>query len=167
MPGDGLAGETTQGPLINEAALAKVQRHVDDARAHGAQVLAGGAIHAGPFFEPTVLTRITPRMALFHEETFGPVAGLVRFDTEAEAIALANDTDAGLAAYLYTRDLDRSCRVSEALEYGMVGLNTGVISMAEAPFGGIKESGFGREGSHHGVDDYLDIKMICSEIAPG
>lgn len=165
--GNGLAGETHQGPLINASALAKVERHVADAVATGARVLTGGTRRSGRghFFAPTVLTGVTPRMAMFREETFGPVAGLTRFDSEAEAIRLANDTRAGLAAYFYTRDVNRSWRVGEALEYGMVGLNTGAISMAEAPFGGIKESGLGREGSRHGIDDYLDMKMICSEVA--
>lgn len=164
--GNGLAGETHQGPLINRAALEKVERHVGNAIELGARVLTGGARKPGPghFYRPTVLTGITPQMAIFREETFGPVAGLMRFETEEEAIRLANDTRAGLAAYFYTRDVDRVWRVGEALEYGMVGLNTGAISMAEAPFGGVKESGLGREGSRHGIEEYLDIKMICSEI---
>jgi len=164
--GDGLAGETHQGPLINDSAVVKVERHVGDALASGARVLTGGARKPGRghFFEPTVLTGVTSRMAMFREETFGPVAGVTRFETEQEAVCLANDTRAGLAAYFYTRDVNRSWRVGEALEYGMVGLNTGAISMAEAPFGGIKESGHGREGSRHGLEDYLDLKMICSEI---
>jgi succinate-semialdehyde dehydrogenase/glutarate-semialdehyde dehydrogenase len=164
--GDGLEGETQQGPLINRAALEKVERHVTDATGKGAKVLIGGARRPGPgnFHAPTVLTEVTREMALFSEETFGPVAGLIRFETEAEAIALANDTTAGLASYLYTRDIGRATRVSEALQYGMVGLNTGMISTAVAPFGGVKESGLGREGSHHGIDDYLDTKMVCSEV---
>ncbi|WP_202624592.1 NAD-dependent succinate-semialdehyde dehydrogenase [Steroidobacter agaridevorans] len=165
--GDGLEGPTQQGPLINSAALGKVERHIADAREQGGRVLTGGARKHGNFHEPTVITGVTPRMALFHEETFGPVAGLLRFDDEAQAVALANDTSAGLAAYVYTRDLSRAWRVSEALRYGMVGLNTGLISTAVAPFGGVKESGVGREGSSYGIDDYLDIKFVCSEISAG
>jgi succinate-semialdehyde dehydrogenase/glutarate-semialdehyde dehydrogenase len=137
--GDGLAGETEQGPLIDEAALRKVEEHVADATARGAKVLTGGRRHAlgGTFYEPTVLTGVTPSMAVAREETFGPVAACFSFDSEQEAIAMANDTEFGLAAYLYTRDLARSWRVSEALEYGIVGLNTGLISTEVAPFGGV------------------------------
>jgi succinate-semialdehyde dehydrogenase/glutarate-semialdehyde dehydrogenase len=163
--GDGLEGVTHQGPLINRAALDKVERHVADARGKGARVLIGGSRKSGNFHEPTVLSDVLPHMLLFREETFGPVAGLVRFSTEAQAIELANESDAGLAAYLYTRDLSRSWRVSEALQYGMVGLNTGMISTTVAPFGGIKESGFGREGSHYGLNDYLETKLVCTEVA--
>ncbi|HVF16445.1 MAG TPA: NAD-dependent succinate-semialdehyde dehydrogenase, partial [Steroidobacteraceae bacterium] len=163
--GDGLEGVTHQGPLINEAAIEKVERHVQDAVRLGAQVLTGGQRRGHVFYEPTVLVNATSNMQLFNEETFGPVAGLVRFETEAEAIALANNTDAGLAAYLYTRDVSRSWRVTEALDYGMVGHNTGLISTPVAPFGGMKESGIGREGSHYGVNDYLDMKFVCTEIA--
>jgi len=163
--GDGLEGETQQGPLINAAAVDKVERHVRDALERGGQLQQGGARRGGLFYDPTVITNVTPDMALFREETFGPLAGLLRFDTEAEAIALANDSSAGLAAYLYTNDLSRSWRVSEALEYGMVGLNTGLISTAVAPFGGIKESGLGREGSRYGIQDYLETKLVCSEIS--
>jgi succinate-semialdehyde dehydrogenase / glutarate-semialdehyde dehydrogenase len=163
--GDGLEGETQQGPLINAVAVDKVERHLRDALAKGAQLLTGGARRAGFFYDPTVIANVTPDMALFREETFGPLAGLLRFETEAEAIALANDTSAGLAAYVYTNDLSRSWRVSEALEYGMVGLNTGLISTAVAPFGGMKESGLGREGSRYGIQDYLETKLVCSEIA--
>jgi succinate-semialdehyde dehydrogenase/glutarate-semialdehyde dehydrogenase len=163
--GDGLECDTQQGPLINAAAVDKVERHLRDAVAKGAQLLTGGARRTGLFYEPTVIANMTPHMALFREETFGPLAGLLRFETETEAIALANDTTAGLAAYLYTNDLSRSWRVSEALEYGMVGLNTGLISTAVAPFGGVKESGIGREGSHYGIQDYLETKLVCSEIA--
>lgn len=161
--GDGLAGETDQGPLIDEPAVAKVTAHVADALAQGATLLTGGRRHplGGTFYEPTVLTGATPRMLLAREETFGPVAPIFRFRTEAEAIRLANDTDSGLAAYLYTRDLGRSWRVAEALEYGMVGLNTGLISTEVAPFGGVKESGMGREGSRYGIEDYLEIKYLC------
>jgi succinate-semialdehyde dehydrogenase/glutarate-semialdehyde dehydrogenase len=165
--GDGLAGVTGQGPLINAAALDKVARHVADAREHGATVLTGGEALSvlGPdFYAPTVLTGVTRETLLNREETFGPVAGLIRFETEAEAIAIANDTRAGLAAYLYTRDLDRSWRVSEGLEYGMVGLNSGLISTEVGPFGGVKESGFGREGSAEGLDEYLESKMVFTAL---
>ena len=165
--GDGLEGETQQGPLINDAAVGKVDGHVRDALDKGGKLLVGGARRGGYFYDPTVITDVTPQMALFREETFGPLAGLLRFETEAEAIRLANDTSAGLAAYVYTRDLSRSWRVSEALQYGMVGLNTGLISSTVAPFGGVKESGLGREGSHYGIQDYLDTKLVCSEIAAG
>jgi succinate-semialdehyde dehydrogenase/glutarate-semialdehyde dehydrogenase len=161
--GDGLAGETEQGPLIDAAALKKVEEHIADATAKGAKVALGGKPHAlgGTFFEPTVLTGVTPAMAVAREETFGPLAPLFRFDTEQEAIAMANDTEFGLASYLYTRDLARSWRVSEALEYGIVGLNTGLISTEVAPFGGVKESGTGREGSRYGLLDYTEIKYVC------
>ncbi|HEY5559361.1 MAG TPA: NAD-dependent succinate-semialdehyde dehydrogenase [Steroidobacteraceae bacterium] len=161
--GDGLAGETEQGPLIDEAALKKVEEHVADATSKGAKVATGGRRHAlgGTFFEPTVLTGVTTAMLVAREETFGPVAPLFRFRTEQQAIAMANDTEFGLAAYLYTRDLARSWRVSEALEYGIVGLNTGIISTEVAPFGGVKESGTGREGSKYGLLDYTEIKYVC------
>jgi succinate-semialdehyde dehydrogenase/glutarate-semialdehyde dehydrogenase len=161
--GDGLAGETEQGPLIDEAALKKVEEHIADATGKGAKVATGGRRHAlgGTFYEPTVLTGVTPAMMVAREETFGPVAPLFSFRTEEEAIAMANDTEFGLAAYLYTRDLARSWRVSEALEYGIVGLNTGLISTEVAPFGGVKESGIGREGSKYGILDYTEIKYVC------
>jgi succinate-semialdehyde dehydrogenase/glutarate-semialdehyde dehydrogenase len=161
--GDGLAGETEQGPLIDAAALRKVEEHIADATGKGAKIAAGGRRHAlgGTFFEPTVLTGVTPAMMVAREETFGPVAPLFSFNTEQEAIAMANDTEFGLAAYLYTRDLARSWRVSEALEYGIVGLNTGLISTEVAPFGGVKESGTGREGSKYGLLDYTEIKYVC------
>jgi succinate-semialdehyde dehydrogenase / glutarate-semialdehyde dehydrogenase len=161
--GDGLAGETEQGPLIDAAALRKVEEHIADAKGKGAKVALGGKRHAlgGTFFEPTVLTGVTPAMMVAREETFGPVAPLFRFKSEQEAIAMANDTEFGLAAYLYTRDLARSWRVSEALEYGIVGLNTGLISTEVAPFGGMKESGMGREGSKYGLLDYTEIKYVC------
>jgi succinate-semialdehyde dehydrogenase / glutarate-semialdehyde dehydrogenase len=161
--GDGLAGITDQGPLIDSKAVAKVEEHIADAIAKGAKVAAGGKRHAlgGTFFEPTILTHVTPAMLVAREETFGPVAPLFKFDTEAEAIAMANDTEFGLAAYVYTRDLARSWRVSEAIEYGIVGLNTGIISTEVAPFGGIKESGTGREGSKYGILDYTEIKYVC------
>jgi succinate-semialdehyde dehydrogenase/glutarate-semialdehyde dehydrogenase len=161
--GDGLAGQTDQGPLIDAAAFAKVREHIDDAVAKGARIAVGGKAHAlgGTFFEPTVLTGVTTQMACAREETFGPVAPLFRFDTEPEAIRMANDTEFGLASYVYTRDLARSWRVSEALEYGIVGLNTGIISTEVAPFGGMKESGFGREGSKYGILDYTELKYVC------
>jgi succinate-semialdehyde dehydrogenase / glutarate-semialdehyde dehydrogenase len=161
--GDGLKGETDQGPLIDRKALAKVEEHVSDARSRGATLLVGGRQHAlgGTFYEPTVMTNVTPDMMLAREETFGPVAALFRADSDAEAIRLANDTEFGLAAYLYTRDLARSWRVSEALEYGIVGLNTGLISTEVAPFGGIKESGIGREGSKYGILEFTELKYIC------
>ncbi len=161
--GDGLAGPTDQGPLIDEKAVAKVEEHVADALAKGATLKLGGKRHAlgGTFYEPTILTNVTPGMLVAREETFGPLAPLFRFETEAEAIAMANDTEFGLAAYFYTRDLARSWRVSEALEYGIVGLNTGIISTEVAPFGGMKASGFGREGSRHGILDYTELKYVC------
>jgi succinate-semialdehyde dehydrogenase/glutarate-semialdehyde dehydrogenase len=164
--GNGLEGTTDQGPLIDSKALAKVEEHIADAVGKGATVVHGGKRHAlgGTFFEPTVLTDVTPDMLIAREETFGPVAPLFRFETEAEAIRMANDTEFGLAAYFYTRDLGRSWRVSEALEYGMVGLNTGQISTEVAPFGGIKESGVGREGSRHGLLDYTELKYLCVGI---
>ena len=161
--GDGLAGPTDQGPLIDAKAVAKVEEHIADAVKKGAKVALGGKRHAlgGTFFEPTILTGVTPQMMVAREETFGPLAPLFKFDTEAEAIAMANDTEFGLAAYLYTRDLARSWRVSEAIEYGIVGLNTGIISTEVAPFGGVKESGAGREGSKYGIMDYTELKYVC------
>jgi succinate-semialdehyde dehydrogenase / glutarate-semialdehyde dehydrogenase len=161
--GDGLLGATDQGPLIDAGALAKVEEHIADAVAKGAKIALGGKRHelGGTFFEPTILTGATPQMLLAREETFGPVAALFKFESEAQAIAMANDTEFGLAAYVYTRDLARSWRVSEAIEYGIVGLNTGLISTEVAPFGGIKESGMGREGSKYGILDYTEIKYLC------
>ncbi len=161
--GDGLQDETDQGPLIDDKALAKVEEHVADAIAHGARVALGGARHAlgGTFYQPTVLLDVTTRMKLAGEETFGPVAPLFRFETEEDAIAMANATEFGLAGYFYTRDLARSWRVLEALECGIVGINTGLISTEVAPFGGIKQSGVGREGSKHGLHDYTEIKYAC------
>jgi succinate-semialdehyde dehydrogenase/glutarate-semialdehyde dehydrogenase len=145
------------------AAVEKVESHISDAVTQGAKVVCGGQRHAlgGTFFEPTVLTGVTPTMLIASEETFGPVAPLFRFKTEEEAIALANDTPFGLASYFYTRDLGRAWRVAEGLEYGMVGINEGIISTEVAPFGGIKESGLGREGSKYGIDEYLEIKYVC------
>jgi succinate-semialdehyde dehydrogenase/glutarate-semialdehyde dehydrogenase len=161
--GDGLAGVTDLGPLIDAKAVAKIEEHIADAVAKGATVALGGKRHAlgGTFFEPTILTQVTPKMMVAREETFGPVAPLFKFQTEAEAIAMANDTEFGLAAYVYTRDLARSWRVSEAIEYGIVGLNTGIISTEVAPFGGVKESGIGREGSKYGILDYTEMKYVC------
>ena len=161
--GDGLQAETQQGPLIDEGAVRKVEEHIADAVAKGAKVVTGGARHAlgGSFFQPTVLTGATREMMVSREETFGPLAPLYRFETEDEAVQLANDTEFGLASYFYTRDLARAWRVSERLEYGMVGLNTGLISTEVAPFGGVKESGIGREGSKYGIEDYLVVKYVC------
>ncbi|GAC1451621.1 MAG: NADP-dependent succinate-semialdehyde dehydrogenase [Steroidobacteraceae bacterium] len=164
--GDGLQGATDQGPLIDAKALAKVEQHVADAVHKGAKIAFGGKRHAlgGNFFEPTVLTDVTSAMLAAREETFGPVAPLFRFETESDAIRMANDTEFGLAAYFYTRDLARSWRVAEALEYGMVGLNTGIFSTEVAPFGGMKESGMGREGSRYGILDYTEIKFLCVSL---
>ena len=165
--GPGLAGPSDQGPLIDARAVDKAKAHVADALARGGQVLTGGAPLPveGTFFAPTVITGVPADALLCREETFGPVAGLVRFETEEEAIAIANDTDAGLASYLFTRDYERVWRVPEALRYGMVGVNTGLISTEVAPFGGVKESGMGREGSHYGMDDYLNLKMVCLAVS--
>ena len=164
--GDGLSGPTDQGPLIDAAALAKVEEHIADAVAHGARIACGGTRHAlgGTFFQPTVLTDVRVDALIAREETFGPVAPLFRFHSEAEAIRVANDTEFGLAAYFYTRNLGRSWRVAEALEYGIVGLNTGIISTETAPFGGVKESGVGREGSKYGILDYTELKYVCIGI---
>jgi len=161
--GDGLKGATDQGPLIDAKALAKVEQHVEDAVSKGAQIAHGGKRHSlgGTFFQPTIVTGVTRDMLMAREETFGPVAPLFRFETEADAIRMANDTEFGLASYFYTRDLARSWRVAEALEYGIVGLNTGLISNEVAPFGGIKESGIGREGSKYGILDYTELKYLC------
>lgn len=161
--GDGLKGETDQGPLIDAKALAKVEAHVADAQSKGAKVITGGRRHAmgGTFYEPTVLADVSTSMVLAREETFGPVAPLFRVETDEDAIRLANDTEFGLAAYLYTKDLARSWRVTEALEYGIVGLNTGLISTEVAPFGGVKESGIGREGSKYGILEFTELKYVC------
>jgi len=163
--GDGLEPDVAQGPLITDEAVEKVERHVADAVAQGGHIEVGGQRHARgrTFYEPTVLTGAKPEMLLAHEETFGPVAAVFRFETEADAVALANDTDSGLSAYFFTRDLARSWRLGEELEFGVVGINTGVISSEAAPFGGVKESGLGREGSRHGLDDYLELKYLCFE----
>ncbi|MGH6865734.1 MAG: NAD-dependent succinate-semialdehyde dehydrogenase [Methyloceanibacter sp.] len=160
--GDGTEAGVTQGPLINEAAVEKVEAHICDAVAHGARVIAGGKRHAlgGTFFEPTVLVEVRADMRLAQEETFGPVAPLFRFSEEKTAIEIANDTPFGLASYFYTRDLSRAWRVAEALEYGIVGVNEGIVSNELAPFGGVKESGLGREGSHHGVEEFVELKYV-------
>ncbi|KJZ49699.1 MULTISPECIES: NADP-dependent succinate-semialdehyde dehydrogenase [Pseudomonas] len=164
--GNGLENGITTGPLIDAKAMAKVQEHIDDAVSKGARVVAGGKPHAlgGTFFEPTVLVDVPRNAAVAKEETFGPLAPLFRFKDEAEVIAMANDTEFGLASYFYARDLSRVFRVGEALEYGIVGVNTGIISNEVAPFGGIKASGLGREGSKYGIEDYLEIKYLCIGI---
>ncbi|POR54497.1 succinate semialdehyde dehydrogenase [Paraburkholderia eburnea] len=161
--GLGTEAGVTQGPLINEAAVLKVESHIEDALGKGAQVLTGGKRHAlgHGFFEPTILTGVTPAMKVARDETFGPLAPLFRFSSDEEVIKMANDTEFGLAAYFYSRDIGRVWRVAEALEYGMVGINTGLISNEVAPFGGVKQSGLGREGSHYGIDDYVVIKYLC------
>ena len=161
--GPGTEAGVTQGPLIDAAALAKVEDHIADATAHGARVIAGGKRHElrGTFFEPTVLTGVTADMKVFREETFGPVAPLIRFSTDAEVIELANRTEYGLASYFYSRDIGRIWRVAEALEYGMVGVNTGLITTEVAPFGGVKQSGLGREGSMYGIDEFVQVKYVC------
>ncbi|KAL1918980.1 uncharacterized protein VTP21DRAFT_2361 [Calcarisporiella thermophila] len=162
IPGDGFDERATHGPLIHRAAVEKVQRHVEDAVKHGAEVLVGGGrIGDTNFFEPTVLSGMRGEMAVTREETFGPVAGLYRFEKEEEVVSLANDSSVGLAGYFYTRDLGRAWRVAERLQVGMVGVNTGLVSSVYAPFGGVKESGFGREGSKYGIAEYLHTKYIC------
>ncbi|MER1966568.1 NAD-dependent succinate-semialdehyde dehydrogenase [Castellaniella sp. GW247-6E4] len=164
--GDGTEDGVQQGPLINRDALDHALELIEDARSHGARVVVGGEAHAlgGTFFQPTVLRDLNLDMRVAREEIFAPVAPVFRFETEAQAVAQANDTEYGLAAYLYTRDIGRAWRVGEALEYGMVGLNTGMISNEVAPFGGIKQSGLGREGSHYGIDEYLEIKYLCLQV---
>lgn len=164
--GDGLDEGVTVGPLISDDAVEKVEEHIADALSKGASVKSGGKRHAlgGTFFEPTILTGVTSDMMVTNDETFGPVAPLFKFDTEEEVVAAANDTIFGLASYFFSNDLSRVHRVQEALEYGMVGVNTGLISTEVAPFGGIKQSGVGREGSHHGTEDYLEMKYICTSI---
>ncbi len=162
--GNGLEAGVNLGPLIDDAAVAKVREHIADAVSLGAHVVTGGKTHAlgGRFFAPTILADVSPKSKLMQEETFGPVAPLIRFDTDEQAVAMANDTPFGLAAYFYTQDYARAWRVAEALEVGIVGLNEGLISTELAPFGGIKESGVGREGSKYGIDDYLEIKYVCA-----
>ena len=164
--GDGLENGVTTGPLINAEAVDKVKEHMDDVVAHGGAVLTGGKPHelGGTFFEPTVVTGVTQDMKVAQEETFGPLAPLFKFEDEDEVIAMANDTIFGLASYFYAKDLSRVYKVAEALEYGIVGVNTGIISTELGPFGGVKQSGLGREGSHHGIDDYLEMKYICMSV---
>jgi succinate-semialdehyde dehydrogenase/glutarate-semialdehyde dehydrogenase len=163
--GNGFEDGVNQGPLIEEAALEKVQRHVDDAVAKGARVITGGkrlsSVGSGQFFEPTVVADATPDMLCANEETFGPFAPVFKFETEQEGVDAANATDFGLASYFYSRDVGRIFRVAEALEYGMVGINVGILATEHVPFGGMKQSGLGREGSHHGIDDYVEIKYLC------
>jgi succinate-semialdehyde dehydrogenase/glutarate-semialdehyde dehydrogenase len=161
--GNGMEEGVTQGPLINADAVKKVQEHINDALSKGAKVVTGGKPHekGGNFFQPTVLAEVPHDALIFREETFGPVAPLFRFKTEQEAIKLANDTEFGLAAYFYSRDVGRIFRVAEALEYGIIGINEGIISTAEAPFGGFKQSGLGREGSSHGIEEYLETKYMA------
>ena len=163
--GNGLEDGITTGPLIDEKAVAKVKEHIDDAVSKGATVLSGGKALGGNFFEPTILLNVPKTAAVAKEETFGPLAPLFRFKDEADVIAQSNDTEFGLASYFYARDLGRVFRVAEALEYGIVGVNTGIISTEVAPFGGIKASGLGREGSKYGIEDYLEIKYLCFDIA--
>jgi succinate-semialdehyde dehydrogenase/glutarate-semialdehyde dehydrogenase len=161
--GDGFADGVQQGPLIDMAAVAKCEEHIGDALGKGASVVTGGGRHAlgGSFFQPTILKDATQDMLIAREETFGPVAPVFRFDTEAEAVRLANDTEYGLAAYFFTKDHGRVWRFSEALEFGIVGVNTGATSYEGAPFGGMKASGIGREGSRHGIEEFLEIKYVC------
>jgi len=161
--GNGLEGETEQGPMIDLAAVEKIEEHIADALGQGARLVSGGARHAlgGTFFQPTILADVTPAMLVSREETFGPLAPLYRFKTDDDAIAMANDTEFGLASYFFSRDIGRIWRVAEALEYGMVGINTGLISTEVAPFGGMKESGLGREGSKYGIDEYVETKYLC------
>jgi len=161
--GDGLEEGVSQGPLIDDQAVLHMEAQIADAQGKGGRIVTGGRRHAlgGNFFEPTVIADANTEMIVSTEETFGPVAPVYRFQTEQEAVALANATEFGLAGYVYTRDLGRAWRVSEALEYGLVGVNESLMSTCEAPFGGVKESGFGREGSHYGLDDYTTLKYIC------
>jgi succinate-semialdehyde dehydrogenase/glutarate-semialdehyde dehydrogenase len=159
--GNGFEDGVVQGPLIEDAAIEKVERHVKDALAKGAKIVTGGKKLQGQFFEPTVISGATSDMLCAKEETFGPVAPVFKFKTEQEAIAAANNTEFGLASYFYSRDVGRIFRVSEALEYGMVGINTGIISTEHVPFGGVKQSGYGREGSSHGIDEYVEMKYLC------
>jgi succinate-semialdehyde dehydrogenase/glutarate-semialdehyde dehydrogenase len=161
--GRGTEGGVSQGPLINADAVAKVEEHLADAKSRGAKVAIGGKRHAlgGTFYEPTVLTGVTPDMQIFREETFGPVAPLIPFKNDAEVVELANRTEFGLASYFYSRDIGRIWRVAEALEYGMVGVNTGLITTEVAPFGGMKQSGLGREGAKYGVEEFVEVKYVC------
>ena len=164
--GDGLTPGVTTGPLINADAIEKVKEHLEDATSKGAKLVAGGKPHelGGTFYEPTIVTGVTQDMMVAQDETFGPLAPLFKFETEDEVIEMANDTIFGLASYFYAKDLSRVYKVAEALEYGMVGINTGIISTEVAPFGGVKQSGLGREGSHHGIEDYLEMKYLCMSV---
>jgi succinate-semialdehyde dehydrogenase/glutarate-semialdehyde dehydrogenase len=164
--GDGLTDGVTLGPLIEAAAVDKVREHLADALAKGGKVLTGGKEHAlgGQFFEPTIVTHATPDMLVAKDETFGPFAPLFMFEDEDDVIAQANDTIFGLASYFYAKDISRVTKVAEALEYGIVGVNTGIISTEVAPFGGVKQSGLGREGSRHGIEDYMEMKYICVSV---
>ncbi|MCY4152264.1 MAG: NAD-dependent succinate-semialdehyde dehydrogenase [Aestuariivita sp.] len=164
--GDGLSDDTVIGPLINQDAVNKVQEHLQDAKDQGGKVLTGGDLHelGGNFFQPTIVANVTQEMKVAQEETFGPLAPLFRFESEDEVIAMANDTIFGLAAYFYSQNVSRVYRVAEALEYGIVGVNTGIISTELAPFGGVKQSGLGREGSRYGIDDYLELKYVCLSV---
>jgi len=164
--GDGFEPLVNAGPLMSQDALAKVEEHIADAIAKGAHAKVGGKPHAkgGLFFEPTILTHVTSDMKIAREETFGPVAPLFRFDSEEDVVEMANATEFGLASYFYARDISKIFRVAEALEYGMVGINTGLISTEVAPFDGIKQSGQGREGSKYGIDDYVEIKYLCLSV---
>jgi succinate-semialdehyde dehydrogenase/glutarate-semialdehyde dehydrogenase len=159
--GNGFEDGVVQGPLIEDAAVQKVQRHVADALGKGGKLMAGGKKMQGQFFEPTVISEATADMLCAKEETFGPFAPVFRFTTEQDAIDAANNTEFGLASYFYSRDVGRIFRVSEALEYGMVGINVGIIATEHVPFGGVKQSGLGREGSHHGMDEYVEMKYLC------
>ncbi len=164
--GDGLTDGTTTGPLINDEAVMKVQEHIEDVTANGGTILTGGLPHdlGGTFFQPTIVTGVTQDMKVAQEETFGPLAPLFKFEDVDDVIAMANDTIFGLASYFYAKDLSRVYKVAEALEYGIVGVNTGIISTELGPFGGVKQSGLGREGSHHGMEDYLEMKYICMSV---
>jgi succinate-semialdehyde dehydrogenase/glutarate-semialdehyde dehydrogenase len=161
--GNGLEEGVNQGPLISQNAVKKVQQHIDDAVKNGGEIVAGGKLYkeGGTLFEPTIIANATTIMRVATEETFGPLAPIFKFNTEQEAVSMANDTEFGLASYFYTSDIGRVWRVSEALEYGIVGVNAGIISNEVAPFGGVKESGLGREGSHFGIDEFLELKYIC------
>ena len=164
--GDGLAGEVDLGPLITRKAIDKVQEHIADAKEKGGEVILGGEDHelGGNFLHPTIVKGATQDMKFSTEETFGPLAPLFKFETEDDVIAMANDTIFGLASYFYAKDLSRVYKVAEALEYGIVGVNTGIISTEVAPFGGVKQSGLGREGSHHGIEEYLEMKYVCLSV---
>ena len=164
--GNGMDPGVTQGPLIETAALEKVERHVSDALSKGAKLIAGGkkSAHGGNFYEPTILTNVNNQMHITIEETFGPVAPIISFDSDEEVVRLANNSQFGLAAYFYSRDIGRIWKVAEALEYGIVGVNTGIISNEVAPFGGVKQSGLGREGSVYGMDEYLEMKYVCVSL---